>query len=483
MEEQDWNQAVTAATREGMMQQSLVTLTSGAFLIAFALLLGASNLVIGLLAAIPALAQLMQIPAVSLVEWYRERRRICRTALGFLRSFWLIVAALPFLASPETGIILLIVIRSVQSLAGAVYDCSWNSWMRDLVPADKLGTFFARRSRAAQATGLLVLLAAGVFIDYWATTYPHLEVFGYSILFTVGFALGVTGLHFLGHIPEPVMRKRPAGRSSFLDILRGPLQDINFRRLVIFLAAWNVAVNLAAPFFIVYMLRRLELGMGAVIAFLVISQVANILSIRAWGRIADRFNNKSVLQVSGLLFLTTLLLWTFTTLPTPHPFTLPLLAVIHVLLGASTGGTLLAAQNMSLKLADAEDATAYLASSSFVNAAAAGVAPLLGGLLADRFAARELVWTLSWQTPDTVLAVQTLSLQEIDFLFITSLLIGLYALHRLAFVEETGSVEKEVVVNAFLMEVNREIRDIAPIAGVRNVFNPTSLLKRRNGEN
>jgi hypothetical protein len=37
--------------KDGMTSQALVTMTSGAFLVAFALKLGASNLVIGLLAA------------------------------------------------------------------------------------------------------------------------------------------------------------------------------------------------------------------------------------------------------------------------------------------------------------------------------------------------------------------------------------------------------------------------------------------------
>jgi len=42
-----------AVIKDGMASTSMVTLTGGAFLVAFALKLGASNLVIGLLAAIP----------------------------------------------------------------------------------------------------------------------------------------------------------------------------------------------------------------------------------------------------------------------------------------------------------------------------------------------------------------------------------------------------------------------------------------------
>src|SRR5690349_368565 len=52
-------------------------LNGGAFLVALALLMGASNAVIGLIAAIPPLSQLLQVPAISVVNRFRRRRLIC----------------------------------------------------------------------------------------------------------------------------------------------------------------------------------------------------------------------------------------------------------------------------------------------------------------------------------------------------------------------------------------------------------------------
>jgi len=48
--------------KDGLTSQAMVTLTMGVFLVSFALQLGASNAMVGLLAAIPFLAQLVQIP-------------------------------------------------------------------------------------------------------------------------------------------------------------------------------------------------------------------------------------------------------------------------------------------------------------------------------------------------------------------------------------------------------------------------------------
>ena len=59
---------------DGMCSQVMGALTGGAILVAFALLLGASNTVIGLIAALAPLTQILQIPALYLVERTRLRK-------------------------------------------------------------------------------------------------------------------------------------------------------------------------------------------------------------------------------------------------------------------------------------------------------------------------------------------------------------------------------------------------------------------------
>ena len=61
---------------DGVCSQVLGVLTGGAFLVAFALMLGANNVTIGVIAAIPSLAQLMQVPALYIVNRIKRRRLI-----------------------------------------------------------------------------------------------------------------------------------------------------------------------------------------------------------------------------------------------------------------------------------------------------------------------------------------------------------------------------------------------------------------------
>src|SRR5262245_25931777 len=78
---------------DGLASEAMGTLTTGILLVGFALELGASNLAIGVLAAVPFFVQLIQLPAVALVERLRDRRAICAWACGIGRVFVLVAAA------------------------------------------------------------------------------------------------------------------------------------------------------------------------------------------------------------------------------------------------------------------------------------------------------------------------------------------------------------------------------------------------------
>ena len=74
--------------KQGVTVQVRTSLTESVFLVGFALLLQAPNTVIGILAAIPAVAQFLQVPAIILVEKIHNRRRLNFFSTGIQKS-WL----------------------------------------------------------------------------------------------------------------------------------------------------------------------------------------------------------------------------------------------------------------------------------------------------------------------------------------------------------------------------------------------------------
>ncbi|WP_342679574.1 MFS transporter [Methanofollis sp. UBA420] len=455
--------------QEGMVTQAMVTLTGGVFLVAFALQLGASNTIIGLLAAIPPLAELFQMPSVYLVTRIKNRRRLTVTASFLARSFWVVIAAIPFVVPPSTAVWALVGAMCCYSILSGISHCAWNSWIHDLLPQTEIGDFFSRRMRLSTILAIILSLAAAFFIDFWKTETGG-ELTAYSVLFFGGYIAGMVGVYLLSRTPEPLIQEEEAPKLR--TILKEPASDRNFRNLLTFLGSWNFAINLAAPFFTVYMLQRLGMDIGWVIALAVLSQIASVASFKVWGHTADRLSHKSVLQISGPIFMIAILAWTFTTLPEPYFLTIPLLIVIHILTGISTAGVTLSTNYIGLKLAPQGHATSYIAAASITNYLAAGVAPIVGGLFADFFAAREASLTLTWTDPAGTIVLNTLDFQHWDFFFFFAFIIGLYSLHRLSAVHEEGEVKERIVIHELLAEVRREMRNLSTAGGLRTMIRP-----------
>jgi MFS family permease len=454
---------------EGTWTQIMATLIGGPFLIAFALHTGASNKVVGLLAAIGPLSQLLQLPTIALVHHLRRRKSLALVTAALSRLVWLGMASIPWTVSPPDRLQALLIGLCVAAGLGTISGGAWNPWMRDFIPEDAISALWARRLALATLASALVGLAAGQFMDVaLAHGVPALQANAY--VFLAGTSAGLIGLRYLAHIPEPAMpevRHRP-----LLDVLREPLQDRDYRNVIRFLGAWNLAVNLAAPFYVVYMLQRLGLTLGQVVALTVLSQLINAVFLRLWGRLSDRFGDKAVLNLSCSLFLLTLILWPFTNLPNAPSLTVPLLVAIHVLSGVASAGVTLCSGTLALKAAPRGEATAYLAANAVWSGGAAAVAPLLAGTLADWFADQRVRLLLSWTSTaeEGGWALLTpLDLRGIDFLFLLAFVMGLYALHRLLAVRKTEAVPQWVVASGLYTEMLQTLRSVSTAPGVRQV--------------
>lgn len=75
--------------------------------------------------------------------------------------------------------------------------------------------------------------------------------------------------------------------------------------------------------------------------------------------------------------------------------------------------------------------------------------------------------TLNWKSPATRFSIVTFDHQYWDFFFIFAFIIGIYSLHRLVLVRETGEVEEKVVVRDLIIQVSREMRNLSTAGGLR----------------
>ena len=74
--DRDMNSGVRWFAFEGMASTGMFSVVSSGLIVAFALALGANNLQVGILAALPSLMQVLQLPATWFVERFRRRKVI-----------------------------------------------------------------------------------------------------------------------------------------------------------------------------------------------------------------------------------------------------------------------------------------------------------------------------------------------------------------------------------------------------------------------
>jgi len=467
-------QGLRRLVNEAAYSSGTVALTTGVILTAFALHLGASNLMVGLLASAPFLTQLLQLPAILLVERVRRRKRIAVLTSIVGRLMLLVMAATSF----ATGTVPLLIFLAAQYVLcglSAIGGCAWNAWMRDLAPEERLGRVFARRTAWTAGVGLAGGIAAALILEQTPDGSLSRSI-AFAAMFVLGCMMGLISALIVSRMPEPQMPPL-AERLGFLDLLRTPFADRNFARLMGFVASWQFAVNLATPFFTVFIVTQLHFDVSMVLVLGAVSQLANLLALRTWGHLSDRFANKSVLLVCAPIYILCIVAMIGASQLWNPTLALGWLTVLHALMGASVAGVTLASTNIALKLSPRGSATAYVAANALATALAAGIAPILGGLLADFFASRQLELVLRWSSPGGIWSLP-LRLTHWDFYFLIAGVLGLYAIHRLSLVREEGEIDRREMVGEMVTLTRRAIRNVSSVAGLRAATElPSSLLR------
>ncbi|WP_114938594.1 MFS transporter [Mucilaginibacter endophyticus] len=440
--EQQLNQGLKHVTADGLSAEAMVVFTSGTFLTALAIHMGASNFQLGLFAALPTFTTIFQLAAIWLVRRFNNRRLIT-VVFNFLARLPLIaIGIMPMLFSGSTTIAVLLMLLFFQHIFGDIAGASWNAWMKDLIPQEHLGGFFSRRTRMAQTLNVTLSLATAIGLDFIKRHYPAQEITAYTTLFLTGGALGMVSVYLLLRTPEPVAEEM---EEKVLPLFWKSLKNTNFRKLLLFNSLWAFSLNLATPFFAVFMMKSLGLPVAYLIGLGILSQLSGILSLNLWGQYSDRFSNKTVIRLCAPLYILCIMAYAFAGLPSSQAVALGILALIHIVSGFATAGINLSLSNIGIKLAPKNEAIVYLSAKNMFVAFFSTIAPLVGGLLADLFANNTVGLNLQL-SGSRHLQINLLELQGWNYFFIIGGMLAMLSLRLLTNVKEEGETEKSMVV-------------------------------------
>ncbi len=277
------------------------------YLPAFALALGAGEVLAGLIASVPifagAVLQLISPTAIRLVGSNRRWVVVCVSlqAMSFL----------PMLAAAIVGHIstpLLFLLAALYWGAGMASGPAWNHWIDTLVPLRIRARYMGRRSRSTQFGILAGFAGGGLALAYGESLGRPLWAF--AMLFLVASACRFASAGFLFAQSEPA---RSVGRNATAGLRGafGRLRSHRDGRLLIYLWAMQMAAQTAAPFYAPFMLASLKFSYLKYMLIVSAALATKALALPTLGMIAHRFGSRRLLVLGGLTVIPLSMFWIF----------------------------------------------------------------------------------------------------------------------------------------------------------------------------
>lgn len=368
---------------DGGFAHIYANLTGSVFLPGYSLALNANSLEIGVLAAIPFFATTAQFFGSYLVERKQNRKRLVIGFVAVGRAMWIpVVLCSVWLGGAQTSLFLklLIVLIFASHVMGSISGVAWLSWMAGLVPDEIRGRFFGLRNSILGIVGILITLAGGYFLDWFTRSFPFLpKIRAFEILFILAILAGAFSLWFLQLKPELPNPPRLSGRLR--QVYRAPLRETGFRRLLIFAVLRSFGTNIAAPFFVVYLLEDLRVSYATVGIFTMLTAVADLTGMWIWGHLSDHLGNRPIIIFTAIFSTIFPAFWIFASGSAFSMFFL--IPFLHLSGGFVWAGYNLCTANLVYRSAPAEGNSVYFAYWSVGNGVASGLGALAGGMLAQ----------------------------------------------------------------------------------------------------
>lgn len=269
------------------------------YFIPYAITLGASNFMVGLLVSLPLLAgSLGQLATPQLLKLFSNRKNLVKTGVLLQAACYLPIIGASFLNTAKVPVLLLLII--IYTCAGLAVSPTWQSWMGDLVATENRGRYFSDRNRWIQISTFTSVALAG-----WL-----LHLYGFIIIFVIAVAGRMISFYFLGRQAEPQHHNPPEAQFTFLQFVK-KMRFNNYGLFVIYNGLVLMSVHISGPYFTPYQLNELHF---TYIQFM-ISQAAFVgtkaLFLPLWGHYSDRYGSRKLMSLSGYLLPLLPLIWIF----------------------------------------------------------------------------------------------------------------------------------------------------------------------------
>lgn len=339
--------------------------------------LGATNTQIGLMSSLTNLMLLVTVlPGAWLSERMGSRRKAVLWASSISRLFLLISVFLPFWFSGQAAVLPVIAARLIVDNFNLLGAPAWTSLSAEIVPMRYRGRYFAARNLAMNLSAMLTALAVGWLIT--SIGRPG----GYQAAMGVSFTMGLLATLSYARIQEPPLEEGALPESYSPRALLATIKaDPNLKNYSIFLLLWNGSINIAGPFFAIFLVRELKATAEIIGVLTMLATLTGLPATYLFGKLIDRWGGYKSQLLAG--FMIPFLPWLWLLARTPWGTT-----VAYLYDGIAWSGYMLASFSFMLSLASPARLTRYNAIAQVMVALACTVGALLGGVMVSAWGYR-----------------------------------------------------------------------------------------------
>lgn len=358
------------STADGVLM-NLVAGLINPFLGVFALRLGASNLLLGLITSLPALINtIVFIPGSRLIQKYTRKLPIVLTAATIARIFYFLFGSLALLGIPdESKASIFVILLALMNVPNAITSAAWTEMIGKVFPADRRASLVGLRNMYGGAAAMCATLIAGYVLD--RLLFPV----NFVVLFYAGFVLAMGSVFFLSKTVEPEGTV-PSERQTFnlKTLFPKTKQGTRFKFFCLSAFFMQFGLSMPAPVGTVYFVNHLNLTNSNLSLLTIAASLTAVIAYPIWGKVANNRGNRSV------LFMTMVGLTLFMFILPLSPSIVYLIA-IHLMLGVFNAGWAMTIFTILLNYTNPENRSTGIAFfNSFINSAVF-ISPFLGSYL------------------------------------------------------------------------------------------------------
>ena len=345
-----------------------------AYLIPYAIALGATASQVATLASIPGfVAALIQAQSARVTQAIGSRTKLINFIVFFHAILWIPILLLPYVlqAAHWTSVVIwcLVFLVVLHVSFGAFATPAWQSLMSDYIPTRKRGQYFGWRNRLQGFVVVSCSIGAGLLLNYFGKD----RIIGFTILFAFAALTRLLSWWCLTRMTEPFRKSSHDVYFSFLDFLK-QFRTSNFAKFTLFVASMSCVVNFSAPLLSVFLLKDIHFNYAEYMLVVTVAALSGFLFQSLWGHYADQYGNIRVLKIAG---------WGIALLPCLWLFSRNLFYLIFVqtFAGAFWGGFTLAYTNFLIEAVTPEKRIRCISYFNIVTSFAVFLGAVLGGQL------------------------------------------------------------------------------------------------------